>query len=172
MTSKVIPNTVDNTARFRKEPAKKQTAPAIIPEAPVVSASLPDADFARTVTRVTHENILEHLSELPQVRGYRVLLIPVAHGEVTRGGIALPEDYVDKQRNHAQVFRVAGMGSQAYKDPDRFPDGPYCELGDYVFLGRYAGTRITTYYCDDLRVVNDDEVMAVVPDVDATIDLV
>lgn len=173
MTSTVVPKFVDNTARFRN-PAKPETAPApeTQPEAPVDNAAPANAEFAQTVTKLTHENILDHLEEIPQVRGYRVLLIPVGHGDTTRGGIALPEEYVEKQRNHAQVFRVVGMGSQAYKDPDRFPDGPYCELGDYVFLGRYAGTRITTYYCDELRVVNDDEIMALVPDVESTIDLV
>jgi len=131
--------------------------------APSVVAPIPELD---------HKNVMNYLSDLPQVRGYRILLIPVNLDKKTAGGIILPDPVLDKQRNHAQVFRVVGMGSNAYKDPDRFPSGPYCELGDFVLLGRYAGTRITTNYCEDLRVVNDDEVIAVVPNAEAMLNLV
>lgn len=127
---------------------------------------------ARASVSFDHDTIMDHLSELPQVRGYRILLIPVSHEQKTEGGIILPDDVRDKQMNHAQVFRVVGVGSAAYKDEKRFPDGPYCELGDYVLLGRYAGTRITTKYCEDLRVVFDDEIMAVVPDYKRVLSLV
>lgn len=131
--------------------------------APEKAAPIPELD---------HKNVFEHLDVLPQVRGYRVLLIPVEHEQKTAGGIILPDPVLDKQRNHAQVFRVVGMGASAYQDPDRFPSGPYCELGDFVLLGRYAGTRITTTYCEDLRVVNDDEIIAVVPNADNLLELV
>lgn len=127
---------------------------------------------AAPVQNLDHKTIMEHLSDIPQVRGYRVLLIPVHHEQKTSGGIVLPDDVVAKQRNHAQVFRVVGLGSDAYKDTDRFPTGPFCEMGDYVLLGRYAGTKITTTYCDDLRAVNDDEIIAVVTDLNRSMDLV
>lgn len=131
--------------------------------APEKAAPIPELD---------HTNVMDHLDVLPQVRGYRILLIPVSTEKQTAGGIILPDAVAEKQRNHAQVFRVVGMGSNAYKDPDRFPSGPYCELGDFVLLGRYAGTGVTTSYCEDLRVVNDDEIIAVVPNVNTTLNLV
>lgn len=116
------------------------------------------------VRKLTHETIMDHRDKVPTVRGYRLMLIPVSHEEKTKSGIIIPDDIREKQRNHALIFRVVGMGPEAYTDKERFPTGPYCSLGDYVLIARYAGTRIATQYCDDLRVINDDEVMAVVPD--------
>lgn len=127
---------------------------------------------AAPIPHLDHKNVMDYLADLPQVRGYRVLLIPVSLEQKTAAGIIIPDQSLDQQRNHAQVFRVVGMGSNAYKDPDRFPSGPYCELGDFVLLGRYAGTRITTNYCEDLRVVNDDEIIAVVPSTENLVKLV
>lgn len=156
-----VPSHVDNSARFRK--------PAT-PKAPKMPSAL--ARKEPEVTKYDHETIMDHLEEIPQVQGFRLLVIPVGHKEMTDGGILLPDEVRSKQLNHAQIFRVVGMGPAAYKDEARFPDGPYCEIGDYVFIGRYAGTRITTMYCHDLRVLNDDEIMARVPDVESTLDIV
>jgi len=156
-----IPPFVDNSNVFRKSQPPKDSKP--------VSAEAPKESL---VTKYDHDSIMEHREEVPQVQGFRVLLIPVGHKEMTKGGILLPDEVRNKQMNHAQIFRVVGMGPAAYKDEARFPDGPYCEIGDYVFIGRYAGTRITTMYCDDLRVLNDDEIMARVPDVDSTLDII
>lgn len=156
-----VPSYVDNSERFRKDkpPEVKSQVSAVAPKEPEVE-------------KYDHETIMDHLQEIPQVQGFRVLLIPVGHKEMTKGGIYLPDEVRERQMNHAQIFRVVGIGPAAYKDEARFPDGPYCELGDYVFIGRYAGTRITTMYCDDLRVLNDDEIMARVPDVENTLDIV
>lgn len=156
-----MPSHVDNTARFRKPDLSKVPKP--------VSAPAPREP---QIEKYDHDSIMGHLEEIPQVQGFRVLLIPVGHKEMTKGGIFLPDEVREKQLNHAQTFRVVGIGPAAYKDKTRFPDGPYCGMGDYVFIGRYAGTRITTMYCDDLRVLNDDEIMARIPDVDSTLDFV
>lgn len=164
MTDKA-PDFVDNLARFRKD---KPSAPKKI-DAP---RSTTPASTEPRVKKLDHESIMDHLAEIPQVRGYRLMLIPVGHSNMTKGGIALPDDVVKKQLNHAQIFRVVAMGQAAYQDETRFPHGAYCELGDYVLIGRYAGTRVTTHYCEDLRIVNDDEIMAVIPDVESTLDLV
>jgi co-chaperonin GroES (HSP10) len=124
------------------------------------------------VKKIDYESVMDHLDEIPQVLGYRVLLIPVQLGEFTKGGIALPDEVRNSNLLHAQIFRVAGMGSLAYRDNERFPTGPWCSVGDYVYIGRYAGTKISTQYCDELRIVNDDEIQAIVPDVDDTLDVV
>lgn len=160
MTTKV-PSSVDNLSSFRKPDLSKVQK--------TVSAKAPSES---QIEKYDHDTIMDHLEEIPQVQGFRVLVIPVGHKEMTKGGILLPDEVRNKQMNHAQIFRVVGMGPAAYKDETRFPDGPYCGVGDYVFIGRYAGTRITTMYCDDLRVLNDDEIMARVPDVDNTLDFV
>lgn len=151
-TVKPLASQVSNLGRFSgtAKPKPTQKTPA------TRAAGRPETwDF---------EEVMNHLDEIPQVRGYRVMLIPVVFPETTAGGIVLPDEVRNRQLNHAQVFRVVGMGSQAYADPGRFPDGPFCAIGDYVLIGRYAGTKVTTTYCEDLRIVNDDEVMAILPD--------
>ena len=47
--------------------------------------------------------------------------------------------------------------------PGGFPDGPWCKEGDWVVITKYAGSRL---YIDggELRIVNDDEVIAQVDD--------
>lgn len=155
-TVKPLAAQVNNLGRFSKTAAQKPAKkPAHSQSAPRAAAKPETWDF---------ETIMDHLDEIPQVRGYRVMLIPVIFPETTSGGIVLPDEVRNRQLNHAQVFRVVGMGSQAYADPGRFPDGAFCEIGDYVLIGRYAGTKVTTTYCEDLRIVNDDEVMAIIPD--------
>jgi co-chaperonin GroES (HSP10) len=40
---------------------------------------------------------------------------------------------------------------------------PWCDPGDTVLISKYAGTRILVDG-DEYRVINDDEVQAVIPD--------
>jgi co-chaperonin GroES (HSP10) len=61
------------------------------------------------------------------------------------------------------VLYVAKVGPQAYKDTTRFPDGPWCKVGDFVITRAYAGTRILIHGTE-WRIINDDTVEAVVED--------
>jgi len=110
---------------------------------------------------ITHATALEHPELLPGVCGYRLLLMAVAQEETTKGGIILPTAVQNKEQKHVQVFRVVGVGAEAYQDSAKFTS-PWCELGDYVLIGRYAGSIANTTFCDELRVVNDDEILATV----------
>jgi co-chaperonin GroES (HSP10) len=58
---------------------------------------------------------------------------------------------------------VLDMGSQAYTDPDRYPDGPWCEIGDYVLFRTNTGTRFR-FNGVEYRLMNDDSIEAVVAD--------
>ena len=55
------------------------------------------------------------------------------------------------------------MGPDCYKDPERFSDGPWCKVGDWVVFARYAGSRIEIEG-GEVRLLNDDEVLATVQD--------
>ena len=50
-----------------------------------------------------------------------------------------------------------------HKDETRFPDGPWCKEGNWVLITRYAGSRIKIDG-GELRIVNDDEILAVIDD--------
>jgi co-chaperonin GroES (HSP10) len=58
---------------------------------------------------------------------------------------------------------VLKVGSLAYKDKEKFPEGPWCAEKDWVIFGRYAGAR---FKIDggEVRILNDDEIIAVIQD--------
>jgi len=58
---------------------------------------------------------------------------------------------------------VLDMGDQAYSDPTRFPNGPWCKIGDYVVFAAYSGTRVSVNGVE-YRLMNDDSIEAVVAD--------
>jgi co-chaperonin GroES (HSP10) len=82
---------------------------------------------------------------------------------VTRGGIHLAKQTVDKERLATVVGYVVRLGPDAYKDDRKFPEGPWCQEGDWIIFGRYAGARIQIEG-GDLRLLNDDEILAVIND--------
>jgi len=51
------------------------------------------------------------------------------------------------------------VGELAYKDTDKFPEGPWCEKGSWVMFARYAGSRFRIEG-GEVRILNDDEVLA------------
>jgi co-chaperonin GroES (HSP10) len=62
---------------------------------------------------------------------------------------------------------VVKLGAQAYDDPEKFPEGPWCKEGDFIIMKSYSGTRfkVTTDDGDqEFRLINDDTVEAVVAD--------
>ena len=58
---------------------------------------------------------------------------------------------------------VIDMGGGAYADKERFPDGPWCKVGDYVMFRMNTGTRFTVNG-KEFRLMNDDSVEAVIAD--------
>jgi co-chaperonin GroES (HSP10) len=51
----------------------------------------------------------------------------------------------------------------AYADKEKFPEGPWCQKGDWIVFGRYAGARIGIEG-GEIRILNDDEVLATIQD--------
>ena len=106
----------------------------------------------------------EFEAQLPMPVGYRVLIaMPVV--EEAFEGTDLLKSVTTK--NHEQVMSIIGlvldMGEQAYSDPDRFPNGPWCKQGDYVMFRANTGTRFTVEGLE-YRLMNDDSIEAVVAD--------
>ena len=100
---------------------------------------------------------------LPKPVGY-MLLVALPEVDETFDDSALVKASQTKREETilASIGLVLDMGSQAYVDPDRYPSGPWCKVGDYVMFRPNTGTRFrigTTEY----RLMNDDSVQAVVP---------
>ena len=58
---------------------------------------------------------------------------------------------------------VIELGSLAYADKDKFPNGPWCKKGEWVLIRSYSGTRFKIDN-QEFRIINDDTVEAVVDD--------
>lgn len=100
---------------------------------------------------------------LPTPCGYKILVALPEVDEAYAGGILKP-DTVRKQEEAATIIAlVLELGSEAYKDKTRYPDGPWCKVGDYVLIRAYSGTRFRVYG-KEFRLINDDSVEGVVPD--------
>ena len=98
--------------------------------------------------RSTHES-----QKLPQPTGWRILILPFKMKEKTKGGILMGQDTLERQQVASQCANVLAVGPHAYQDKKRFPDGPWCKVGDWIMFARYAGSRIITN-----RMVKIDEI--------------
>ena len=99
--------------------------------------------------------------KLPKPTGWRLLVLPFKMKEKTKGGVILAEDTLERQQVASQVGLVMAMGSQCYKDKERYPEGPWCKEKDWIMFARYAGSRIKIEG-GEMRLLNDDEVLATI----------
>ena len=104
---------------------------------------------------------IKESTKLPQPTGWRILVLPFRIDEKTKGGVLLGQEAVDRQQVASQCGNVLAMGSQCYKDKERYPDGPWCKINDWVVFARYAGSRIHIEG-GEIRLLNEDEVLATV----------
>ena len=99
--------------------------------------------------------------KLPQPTGWRLLVLPFKMKEKTKGGLVLAETTLEKQQVASQVGLVMAMGPDCYKDKERYSDGPWCKVNDWIMFARYAGSRIKIDG-GEMRLLNDDEVLATI----------
>jgi co-chaperonin GroES (HSP10) len=102
-------------------------------------------------------------SPLPKLPGFHVLVRPVSVKSVTKGGIIIPDSTKDDMAYLTTVAQVIAMGDLAYKDTNKFPDGTWCNVGDYVCYGKHAGTKMV-YKGVKLILLFDDQVIMKVED--------
>ena len=115
---------------------------------------------------ITPDNLDSHAKSLPRPTGYRILILPFTLPEVTKGGIHIAKATLDKERLATVVGYVVAMGPDAYGDLNKFPEGAWCNEGDWVIFGRYAGARFQIEG-GDMRLLNDDEILATISDPEA-----
>jgi|TARA_R110001583_G_scaffold70652_1_gene199731 co-chaperonin GroES (HSP10) len=99
------------------------------------------------------------LDRMPSPTGWRLLILPYRGKGKTESGIYLPDKIIEDNAVSTQVGYVLKVGELAYKDTDKFPDGPWCEKGSWVMFARYAGSRFRIEG-GEVRILNDDEVLA------------
>jgi chaperonin GroES len=100
-------------------------------------------------------------TKLPKPTGWRLLVLPFKMKKKTKGGVILAENTLERQQVASQVGLVLAMGPQCYKDKERYPEGPWCKVNDWVMFARYAGSRVKIEG-GEIRMLNDDEVLATI----------
>ena len=98
----------------------------------------------------------------PKPTGHRILIKTLDVANKTNMGIYLPSKSIEDHRAIASIGKVIELGKDAYKRDDM--SEPWCEVDDYVMFGKYAGHRFK-FGQAELRIMNDDEILGVVPDV-------
>ena len=122
---------------------------------------LPNKELVGVKTSKEKDLTKQDSDKLPQPTGWRMLVLPFKMKEKTKGGLHLAEATLEKQQVASQVGLVMAMGPQCYKDKDRYPEGPWCKVKDWVMFARYAGSRIKIDG-GEMRLLNDDEVLATI----------
>ncbi len=102
-------------------------------------------------------------TQLPEPRGYKILIALPKIEEKTEGGVYRPDAMLKAEETATIVGFVLKMGDLAYGDPAKFTTGPWCKEGDWVLFRSYSGTRIKIHG-QEFRIINDDSVEAVVGD--------
>ncbi len=103
------------------------------------------------------------LERIPQATGWRMVVLPYKGTEKTKGGLYLTDKAVEEQQLTTNVGLILSMGSDAYADKEKFPNGPWCKKGDWVVFARYAGSRVKIDG-GEVRILNDDEILAKLKD--------
>ena len=107
------------------------------------------------------KQITKESTKLPQPTGWRILVLPFKMGEKTKGGILMGQDTLEKQQVASQCGNVLAMGPDCYRDKNRYKQGSWCKVGDWVMFARYAGSRIKIEG-GEVRLLNDDEILATI----------
>ena len=111
------------------------------------------------------------LDRMPQPTGWRMLVLPYAGKVKTKGGILLANETVNREALATVVAYVVKKGPQCYNDKARFGDKPWCEEKQWVLIGRYSGSRFKLEDNAEVRIINDDEVIATILDPDDIVSL-
>ena len=100
-----------------------------------------------------------NLAEVIKPTGYQVLIQMRTPRTETAGGIALAQESIRNEIMLEQVGQVVAMGPQAYAH-EKFGGVPFCQIGDWVLVGQYAGVPVPLPQGHAI-LVNDDEIRAV-----------
>mgnify|MGYP003134275100 FL=1 len=111
----------------------------------------------------SEEESAEKAKQLPEPRGYKILIAMPGSEEKTEGGIIKATVTRQLEEVGAMYGMVLKLGPDAYADKKRFPNGPYCKEGELILMRSYSGTRFKIHG-KEFRLINDDSVEAVIDD--------
>ena len=122
-----------------------------------------DKAFVEEDKRVLDPSLLDKsvLERMPQPTGWRLLVLPYRGKGVSEGGIQLVKETIERETLATVVAYVVAVGPDAYADKKRF-SSVWCKKGDWIMIGRYAGSRFRLADESEVRIINDDEGIATI----------
>jgi co-chaperonin GroES (HSP10) len=114
-------------------------------------------------TTVLPQTPEEKARQLPQPSGYRILCAIPEIENTYESGLVKADITLQHEELLTTVLFVVKMGPDCFKDPSRFPSGPWCKEGDFILVRPHAGTRLKIHG-REFRIINDDSVEGVVED--------
>ena len=114
----------------------------------------------QTEVQLTEEEVEP---QLPKPVGYMVLVALPKVEEAYESGIIKADRTKHEEYILSTMGAVIDMGAEAYGDKERFPNGPWCKVGDFVMFRPNTGTRFKVNGAE-YRLMNDDSIQAVVAD--------
>lgn len=95
---------------------------------------------------------------------FKVLVKTQDVEEVTKGGIIIPSDIVEKESAASQIATIIDFGQAAFTIgagdlPNEWNITP--KVGQNIALNRYAGITIEGKDKEEYRLVNDKEILAI-----------
>ena len=122
-----------------------------------------DVGKAVDLSQLLNKKEEEKATQLPEPSGYRILCaIPEAE-KTYDSGILKSDDAIRNDELLTSVLFVVKMGPDAYKDPVKFPTGPWCKVGDFILTRPNSGTRLVIHG-REFRIIYDDSVEGTVDD--------
>ena len=89
--------------------------------------------------------------------GDRVVVKPLEAENKTKGGIVLP----DTAKEKPQEGKVVAVGKGRTLDNGTV-QAPEVKVGDKVLYGKYSGNEITTKDCEELLIMREEDILAVI----------
>lgn len=109
------------------------------------------------------ESADDKAKQLPDPVGYHILVAIPDIEEKYDSGLIKADTTLHTEEVLSTVFFVVKLGPDCYKDEKRFPNGPWCKVGDFVLARPNSGTRLRIHG-REFRLLNDDSIEAVVDD--------
>jgi co-chaperonin GroES (HSP10) len=78
-----------------------------------------------------------------------------------KNGLYRPDSSRSLEQTASNLGEVLAIGETAFQDSEKFPGGPWCQVGDVILMREYSGTRLKID-SEEYRIINDDTVEAVV----------
>ena len=92
-----------------------------------------------------------------QPLGDRIVVKALEAQEVTKGGIVLP----DTAKEKPQEGKIVAVGKGKVLESGQV-QAPEVKVGDRVLYGKYSGTEITTKDGEELLIMKEEDILAIV----------